>query len=221
MSITMVLERNVLNDKDVTDLPELHLDGVMSISSTIGWGGLARKAIPLNTFTNNTATAIENPFYNSFTLASNIVKNSHGRNQRVGYFGGKIKGRLGLNTYNDVFPFIGDGDDRYWSGVGSIQYVLNDDYVFTLGSDIFTEERIAINKQAKEFEHDHNNPANGSVGTFYQTRLQRLYNDGQTYISLEGNRNFNVRYLGEIHMKPQWVVHNNFTKDALFYYERP
>lgn len=200
--------------------PELQLDGVMSISTTYGWGGLADLEMPLNTFSNSTRTAIKNPFYNSLTVASNFVVNSKGRNQRVGFFGAKIMGRVALNTYNDIFPYLGDGNDRYWSGVGSIQIALGGEHIFTLGSDIFTEERIAVKEGAEEYLHDETNPAKGMIGTYLQTFEQRLYNNGQTYLSVEGSKyNFSTRYLGKIHMKPQWVVHNQMTSNALFYYE--
>ena len=50
-------------------------------------------------------------------------------------------GSVGVNLYNDIF--LGDGDDRWHSGGGSVQFAMGNNYgTRMIGADVFTGQRL-------------------------------------------------------------------------------
>jgi Bacterial toxin 23 len=151
-------------------------------------------------------------------LGSNFVFNSEGRNQRVGFVGGK-SGDVGVGVYNDLFKFAGgDGNDRWWTGGGNLTAKVGEMGTLTFGTDVFTGERLG-----KDFEGNwlskERNPAGGKFGTYDQTSSNQQLNNGQSLLIL---RDFNGLNLGgatggQDHMYSQNAIHNYLSKNKLFH----
>jgi hypothetical protein len=191
------------NDKMYSDL---------SINPAFTYGSGQSNSVTLNTFNNNTASGVSNNFENSVTLGTNFVLNSDGRNQRVGYAGFK-SGKVDFSFYNDVIPILGDRDDRWWTGGGSLN--IGD---ISLKADVFTGIRdknsYIQNKRGKyEWKPEAGNPANGIHGTYQQTSFEKSFNNGQT---IWGFRNWGAVYSGKGHMYPQSTIHNYMSDNLLF-----
>ncbi len=191
---------------------QLQFDFVASPSITVG-GGQA-PSLALNTFNNQSATGVSNTFENSFTLGSNFVFNSEGRNQRVGYAGFRV-GNVQGNFYNDVVPGLGDRDDRWWTGGGSVQVAMGGGSL-TLGTDVFTGERMGQNF-AGNWLLQGGNPAGGRHGTYRQSTYNQLLNNGQTFLRLQNNFQTGWGAVGgSSHMYSQDFIHNRLTSNPLF-----
>ncbi|MDL2303306.1 hypothetical protein LJC28_02810, partial [Dysgonomonas sp. OttesenSCG-928-D17] len=110
----------------------------VTISPALTWGSGDYKSVTLNAFNNNSASGVTNDYKHSLTLGTNLVFNSAGRNQRVGYLGFK-SGDVDFNFYNDVIPFLGDRNDRWWTGGGSLNF-----RALSIATGVFMGERIEI-----------------------------------------------------------------------------
>jgi hypothetical protein len=200
---------------------QTYIDFIISPAITVGNPTVKNPAI-LNTFNNNTASGVMNYRKNSFTFGTNFVKNSIGRNQQVGYIGFKLN-KFDFSFYNDFIPLLGDTEDRWWTGGGS----LNLGPLF-VGTDVFTEIRdkdsYKFNPEKNKYEWKSDpagNLANGHHGTYYQNSNAREFNNGQTIISLR-NKNASMGFVmtGSKHMWSQNLIHNyGFFKNLLFYSE--
>ena len=188
----------------------------LAISASMTFGGGTGSPLPLNTFNNNSSTGVMNSFGGSGTIGSNFVFNSSGRNQRVGYAGGKI-GDVGLNFYNDVIPGLGDGNDQWWTGGGSLQ-IGGKNGTATLGTDVFTGSRLGLNKGG-DWLSTPGNPAGGRFGTYAQDDSNQQLNNGQTMLILQGVNGLKIggRNAGKNHMYSQDAIHNYFSKNKLFH----
>jgi hypothetical protein len=184
----------------------------LSISPAFTYGRGQSNSVTLNTFNNNMASGVSNNFENSVTLGTNFVLNSDGRNQRVGYAGFK-SGKVDFSFYNDVIPVLGDQDDRWWTGGGSLN--IGD---ISLKADVFTGIR---DKSTSYINPDYGtiwdptpgNPANGIHGTYQQTLFEKSFNNGQT---IWGFRSWGAVYSGKGHMYPQSTIHNYMSDNLLF-----
>ncbi|MBP6184081.1 MAG: RHS repeat-associated core domain-containing protein [Saprospiraceae bacterium] len=186
------------------------------ISPALTGGSGSGNALPLNTFHNNSATGVSNDFQSSGSVGSNFVFNSDGRNQRVGYGGGKV-GDVGVNIYNDIAPLgLGDKNDRWWSGGGSVQFASNAGNSI-IGSDVFTGLRSGKDEFNNWLSRP-GNPAGGLYGTYDQDSYNQLLNNGQSISTLPGINPINYkRNAGKDHMYLQNFIHNYLTKNKLFY----
>jgi hypothetical protein len=158
------------------------------------------------------ASGVSNNFENSVTLGTNFVLNSDGRNQRVGYAGFK-SGKVDFSFYNDVIPVLGDRDDRWWTGGGSLN--IGD---ISLKADVFTGIRdkstsyFNLNDKL-EWTKAKGNPGSGVHGTYIQTPFEKSLNNGQT---IWGFRNYGAVHSGKWHMYPQSIIHNYLSGDLVF-----
>jgi RHS repeat-associated protein len=192
------------------------IDLVGSPSLTIGGGQGA--SLPLNTFNNNTSTGVNNDFAGSGTIGSNFVFNSEGRNQRVGFLGGK-SGDVGLGVYNDLFKFAGgDGDDRWWTGGGNVTAKVGEIGTLTFGTDVFTGDRLGKNPATNKWLEAPGNPSGGRFGTYQQSEGNQQLNNGQSLLILRGFNGFNLGGAtgGQNHMYSQNGIHNYLSKNKLF-----
>lgn len=195
-----------------TGMRGLQMDLVGSLSATGGWG--SANGLTLNTFSNNARSGVQNTFKNSFTLGSNFVFNSEGRNQRVGYVGFRA-GNVQGNLYNDFLPGLGDRDDRWWTGGGSVQVAMGGGSL-TLGTDVFTGERMGQDF-AGNWLLQGGNPAGGRHGTYRQSTYNQLLNNGQTFLRLQNNFQTGWGAVGgSNHMYSQDFIHNRITSNPLF-----
>ncbi|RCX00990.1 RHS repeat-associated core domain-containing protein, partial [Schleiferia thermophila] len=189
-----------------TGMRGLQMDLVGSLSATGGWG--SANGLTLNTFSNNARSGVQNTFKNSLTLGSNFVFNSNGRNQRVGYVGLR-SGDVQAGVYNDFFPVLGDRDDRFWTGGGSLQFSTGATSSLTMGTDVFTGERLGKNPLTGGWLLNGSNPAGGKFGTYAQTPGQQLLNNGQTYFRVENGMLMGIGSVGgQNHMYSQDAIHN-------------
>jgi RHS repeat-associated protein len=196
-----------------TGLYSNHLDLVISPALTMGSG--TGRSIPMNTFSNNMPTGVFNNFEGSGTLASNFVLNSSGRNQRVGFAGGK-RGSPSFGMYNDVIPILGDGDDRWYTGGGNLT-IGSDFGNFMIGTDVFTGERLGKNSAGKWLSNP-SNPAGGLHGTYDQSLYDQKLNNGQSLSTLPGINQINIRRIvGRDQMWSQNYIHNYLTNNRLFH----
>jgi len=197
-----------------------YVDVALSPAATVALGNSMKSPTILNTFNNNAVSGVTNYYRNSITLGTNFVFNSHGRNQRVGFFGFKID-QLDFNTYNDVFPILGDRDDRYWTGGGSLNFGP-----FSLANDVFTgiRDKNSFYYFTEDFElvdnwmPDYINFANGKWGTYVQTEEERKFNNGQTlflYRTRSESMGFYIE--GSDQMWSQNMIHNHLSGNLLFY----
>ena len=177
----------------------------ISHAFTCGWGGYKNPAV-LNTFHNNAISGVMNPYKDSFTLGTNFVYNSIGRNQLVGYLGVKFD-QFDLNFYNDVILLIGDKEDRWWTGGGSVNYRH-----FSIATDVFTgirNPKIRDKEGNLVYPKDTDNPAKGNHGTYQQTADQREYNNGQTlFLVRDRYRAAGLVMEGSSHMRFQNLIHD-------------
>lgn len=114
---------------------KLYCDVITSFSLTGGRGkrnneSFNKKFSPLNFFSNFSAYVFQNPYYNSISLGSNYIIsiNSNKKNQLVGMFNANIGSYFQLTYCNDGTPFgnwLGDGQDRYYTGIGVLGYYGN------------------------------------------------------------------------------------------------
>jgi RHS repeat-associated protein len=189
------------------------MDLVISPALTMGTG--EGRALPLNTFSNNMPSGVFNNFEGSGTLASNFVLNSNGRNQRVGFAGGKI-GSASFGMYNDVIPGLGDKDDRWYTGGGNLT-IASDFGNFFIGTDVFTGERLGRDDNLNWLSMP-SNPSGGLHGTYAQSFLNQLLNNGQSLSTLPGINASNFqRWVGRDQMWSQDYIHNFLTNNLLFY----
>jgi len=189
------------------------IDMVISPALTMGSG--EGRALPLNTFSNNMPTGIINNFERSGTVASNFVLNSSGRNQRVGYAGGKL-GSVSFGMYNDVIPGLGDKDDRWYTGGGNFN-IASDFGNFMIGTDVFTGERLGKDRSGNWLSMS-GNPAGGLHGTYNQSLYDQKLNNGQAVSTLLGINPINFkRTVGRDQMWSQDYIHNYLTNNLLFY----
>jgi hypothetical protein len=185
-------------------------------SPSLTFGGGQGTSLPLNTFNNNTSTGVSNDFAGSGTLGTNFVFNSEGRNQRVGFLGGK-SGDVGFNLYNDVIPGLGDRNDRWWTGGGSLQIKSGENGAsLTLGTDVFTGLRLGKDDKGSWLAAA-GNPAGGKFGTYAQDVANQQLNNGQTII-IGGANGLQLGGAtgGQGHMYSQNAIHNHLTKNKLF-----
>lgn len=185
------------------------------ISPALTGGSGSGNALPLNTFNNNSATGVSNDFQSSGSVGSNFVFNSDGRNQRVGYAGGKI-GDVGVNFYKDVVPGLGDRNDRWWTGGASVQFA-NTATNSMIGSDVFTGQR-AGKDEYENWLSSPGNPAGGLHGTYDQDVSNQHLNNGQSISTLPGINPMNAkRGAGKFHMYMQNFIHDRITNNRRFY----
>ena len=189
-------------------------DFVFSPALTVG-AGTTSLPMPFKTFNNNSATGLSNNFNGSFSIGTNFVYNTEGKNQRVGYAGFKLGG-FGFNFYNDVIPLLGDKNDRFWSGGGSVQ-MMTANFYYMMGTDTFTGER-----QGKDLFGNwlsmSGNPANGLFGTYAQTGFNQLLNNGQSISLFSGVYGASMSLIaGKGHLYSQNLIHNYLSKNKLFY----
>lgn len=114
---------------------KLKIDFVTSFMITCGvrevnYLGYITKNNPLNYFSDLSATALQNPYYNSISLGSNYILSTDRKkeNQLVGVANINIERTVQITYYNDGTPFsnfTGDGYDRYYTGGGTISYYGN------------------------------------------------------------------------------------------------
>lgn len=192
---------------------------VISPSLTLG-GGTTQTEAPLNTFASNFSTSVTNNFYASVTHAQNLVFTKEGY-QRVGAYGIKV-GDVSLNIYNDTKIFVGDTEDRWFSGGGSVtisNFLGISSNFLTIGNDVFTGQ--SMNKSGYEIL-DVNEPTyTNKNGTFHyagqstfdpeeKTGYNQSLNMGQTFLRITNSEGiFQISHSGNWDMFSQDLIHDN------------
>ncbi len=91
-------------------------------------GDLEKRFNPINFFTDDSATPLQNPYYQSIAIGTNYIffSNSFKKAQYVGIANINIERSIQFTYYNDGTPFqyigFGDGYDRYYTGGGYLAY---------------------------------------------------------------------------------------------------
>jgi len=180
------------------------LNGDLVTSFSITWGDGLADSLPLATFNHLNSAAVFNYYQKSITHAQNFVFSFRDRHQRVGMFGFKLD-RFYLQTYNDVDILIGDGEDRYWTGGGSLSVALEDGRYLKLGTDVFTGLRDPTHSSHPQV------PPRGRPFLYYdQSLFDFSLNMGKTYLqlrSIDDDFNFEVSRTGWRDMGPQNLIH--------------
>lgn len=113
------------------------LDFYLSANLTLGYYSpninFTKRFVPLYYFSDFTPAPLQNPFWQSVTLGTNLIWLTHQekgqRFQRVGFSGIMIDRRFQITTFNDGSIWakleLGDGLDRYYTGGGMVVYHFN------------------------------------------------------------------------------------------------
>ncbi len=165
-------------------------------SGALSVGGGSGQALPLNTLSGLSESGVSNTFANSFTYGQNLVLNSSGRNQRSGSIGFRA-GNVAVQTYNDVSYYRGDGNDRFFTGGGTIS-IASQGNVLSIGADVFTGARMQDPLSTGGF----------AVSDGYYAGDYSL-NNGRTFAILGGHNQHQVSVAtGSFHMYSQNIIHD-------------
>ena len=189
-------------NRNVRGINQFNSDVVLSGSATLGKE--RSHLLPLHTFNHNYPVVVLNGYQYSITHAQNFIFNFRGRHQRVGAYALKID-RVYVQSYNDVDIFLGDSDDRFWTGGASISVYLNDGYYLTLGTDVFTGERNSMRTS-----HLQNPPRGFPFLDYDQSPVDQQLNIGKLFLQLNNYRdnfNFEISSTGRRHMSFQDIIH--------------
>jgi len=181
---------------------QFNTDIILSGSATLGDG--RHDTLPLLTFNHAYPAVVLQGYKKSITHAQNFVFNFRGRHQRVGTYGFKLY-NVYLQLYNDVDIFLGDADDRFWTGGGSISVYLTDSYYFAFGTDVFTGERNPLRSS-----HPQNPPRGYPYEDYDQAPGDQQLNIGKLFLQLnsyEHNFNFEIARTGRRDMTFQNIIH--------------
>ena len=117
---------------------DIMFEYIISPSATVGVLNQNTSIMPVNYLHGNATTALENPMKYSFMWALNFHKGTHNRDQRTATYGIRIGG-FSLNVLEDHHAWKGaDGEDRYWTGSGNLNYQFPDGTMMTIGTDTYT-----------------------------------------------------------------------------------
>jgi hypothetical protein len=104
------------------------LDVILAFTLTAGKEGNDDyySLTPLRYFSDFAYPALKNPYQYSFSVGTNIIfsTDKNRETQRVGFLNGNAYG-FQLSYYNDGTPFpkaLGDGEDRYYTGGGTLSF---------------------------------------------------------------------------------------------------
>ncbi|MGI9543895.1 MAG: polymorphic toxin type 23 domain-containing protein [Cyclobacteriaceae bacterium] len=190
---------------------QLNADLILTGTATLGDD--SHETLPLITFNHNNPAMIFNDYKRSLTHAQNVIINFRGRNQRVGTLAFKF-GNVYFQTYNDVKYLLGDSDDRFWSGGGSISIYLDDGYYVTIGTEVFTGSRLQSNPPTNPTTYQtipQPLPQRGCPYLDYtQSSFQQQLNIGKLFFQLNNyndNFNFEVSRTGWKLMASQNFIH--------------
>jgi len=162
-----------------TGAREPQADLIYSVSATIGGGEQGR--LPLHTHSGLTATGVSNDYAASVTHGQNFVLNSSGRNQRSGSHGIRLAD-MRLQTYNDVDVLLGDGDDRWWTGGGTLS-ALTSIGPATVGTEVYTGERMSASEYRLTYGPPSPDTPNASYdGIYIQWESEYTLNSGRSFV---------------------------------------
>lgn len=117
---------------------QLNVDWIISFMVVggireVNYDDAHRRFNPINFFTDDSSSPLQNPYFNSIALGTNFIRSSDSfkRNQYLGIFNLNIERSLQFTYYNDGTPFhwigLGDGFDRYYTGGGFFAVYLDND----------------------------------------------------------------------------------------------
>lgn len=179
------------------------LQGDLTLSAAVSLQGGEGGVLPIHPLSGSTPSGLVDDSQNSATLATTGVFNSSGRNQRVGTLRGQFGG-VAVSTHNDLFPEVGDGDDRFNTGGGSVALNQGSGTV-TVGNDVST--RDAPTKRA----------GNTINGYWDQTPSQQSLNNGRTYVRTLGvGPATTSQRTGAANLATQDFIHLNISNSPLF-----
>ncbi|HEX5150758.1 MAG TPA: polymorphic toxin type 23 domain-containing protein [Parafilimonas sp.] len=184
--------------------PESGSDLVLSFGGSVGWGH--NVPIRIDMLNQNTVSAITNNNDVAVIYQTNIIYNKTGQHQVNASIGLRVY-NFTLTTYNDVREFgLTDGNDRWLTGGFQGAWHFDNGRSITLGSDIFTGERI-FDQEAGRFKRSER------AGHVYYEESQTdiLMNRGSIYIRVtrENGGFFMMDYSGSGAMFLQNVIHDN------------
>ncbi len=197
------------------------LDFVFIPSITCGIDGTTGRSTPLYQFNAMTENGLENTYENAITYSQNLVFNgglARNRNQRVGSVNIKYRDFTALTIYNDVIYFLGDNDDRWWTGGGMLSLYIDRDTNLTFGTEVFTGQPVFMGIPRASY------PIDPGRFMYFRNSEQRRYNNGQTFFRLESKNMLPFRYkgivnsTGRIHSFSQDVIHGYGRWTPLFNY---
>jgi len=186
---------------------------VVSPSVTFGHGSNLTKA-PLNTFHLNSSTSVFNSFALSGTIAQNFVLSSVKNHQRVGAYAIKA-GDMSICIYNDNKKLLGDGEDRWWTGGGSLtisNFFGNRNNSIRIGNDVFTGNSIpdmvlSAHKDALMPKYSYGN--NKELNYAGQSTHDVSLNMGRSYFQYSTNNyKMNLFHSGKFNMFSQDLIHD-------------
>ena len=189
-------------NRNARGINQFNTDVIFTGSATLGKE--RSRLLPLHTFNHNYPAIILNGYQYSLTHAQNFILNFRGRHQRLGTYAIKID-RVYVQSYNDVDLFLGDGDDRFWTGGGSISVYVADGYYLTLGMDVFTGERNPMRTS-----HSQNPPRGFPYLDYDQSPRDQQWNIGKLFLQLNTLRddfNFEISSTGRRNMAFQDFIH--------------
>lgn len=92
----------------------------------------SQRLVPIIHFSDLLPNPLQNPYQHSFSIGSNMVFSlfdQYREFQRVGIFNAMVDRHFQLNIYNDGSLWgklcLGDGEDRYYTGGGSVSYHMD------------------------------------------------------------------------------------------------
>lgn len=221
---------NGLGDNILDDLRRVEIDFVNSvfIGGGVPWYEIQNNSIKIKPFTSLTASSVYDDFLSSITIGTNIIMNSHNRNQLVGFLNLNVGRLIGVTYYNDGPPFggigLGDRYDRWWTGGGSIEIF------FTQGTDPNPTfwENLRLGYYFDRFTGDVQDAYNlsGILGFKYvpaRDIYENYYNQARGKFSVKAmDFNFEISYqfLGYLESDIQDLIHSIFDYPFHFTYAR-
>lgn len=177
-------------------------DLIFSPSLTLGFDDAIEHS--LHTMNHRMITSVANDFRYSIIHAQNIVISRNNPFQRSGSYGFRV-GDFSLQSYNDVIYFLGDADDRFWTGGFSITISIDVDNIIQIGNDVYTGAREPGNPRRPQV------PRRGRPFTYYVQRpAWQVLNMGKTYISWTNRSDqfqIELSHSGELDMFFQNFIH--------------
>lgn len=143
---------------------KFNVDAIIALTVTQGFqrnNSDFETMVPLRYFSDFTFPALKNPYRYSFSLGSNLIipiTDKNKQKQRIGFLNANVTG-VQISYYNDGTPFgkifLGDGEDRYYTGGGTLSFDQNfkdsrrENYMVSL--EVSYHKFTGFNKSAFEF----------------------------------------------------------------------
>lgn len=197
-----------------------NLDFILAFTLTSGYniGNLENKSF-LRYFSDFATPSLKNPYLNSVSLGTNLIFTSDKNRvtQRVGFLN-LNSNDIQISYYNDGTPFgflfLGDGEDRYYTGGGTLSYdKFNNNTKNAYSLELSFHKFTGFNKSSFDF----GNETSASLVEYGKDTIQEEYNKSvlrlNTMFFNKNNVNFGAVFSIYNHnlFDVQHLIHNKLS----------